>query len=74
MERLVNWTKVLAASIFYSVIFSGALVLAVGLTIGIWASEMRFWFKPLMILLIGVYTAIVFAAAWEGTRKIIAGI
>lgn len=74
MKRLVRWIEALAASIFYSVVFSGALVLAVGLAIGIWASEMRFWFKPLMILLIGIYVLIVFAAAWEETRKIIAGI
>ncbi len=72
MEKLViRWIKILAAGIFYPVILVGALILAAGLIIGIWASEMRFWFKPLMVLLIGAYAVIVFAAVWEETRKTI---
>ncbi|MBU2036902.1 hypothetical protein KJ866_01700 [Patescibacteria group bacterium] len=69
MKKLVKWIKVLAVGIFYLVILGVALVLTVGLIIGILSSEMRFFFKPTMILLISIYAAIVFAAAWGGMRK-----
>mgnify|MGYP001590444126 CR=1 FL=1 len=69
MKKLVKWIKVLAVSIFYLVVLGVILVLAVGLIVGISDSRMLFFFKPTMILLIGAYAVIVFAAAWGGIRK-----
>ena len=69
MKRLSKWVKVLTVSIFYLAILVIVSVLAVSLIAGILISKMRFLFKHLMILFIGVSVAVVFAAAWEGTRK-----
>jgi len=71
MKKLGRLIKILMAGIFYLIIIGAALILATGLTIGIWASEMRIWFKPFMSLLIGFYAVIIFTAAWEGMRIVI---